>query len=236
MAWRPAKSLVVLVGQLKPLAPTAPAVAWGYIGDANHTSTSDHSPKDFPGWGSDIVTATDFPNGYGLDARTVLDAIRQSRDPRVKYGISNGQMFSSYVSSTGVPAWTWRTYTGADGHFGHGHLSVVGDKRADGEQPWQIGGTVAGEADKAFVAKYTGSEPWISGESWMAKAIELPLRKLQADVAELKGRTSAGAPTDAQLADIADRLRGLLVPALKDAAKAAVREVLGELDDTTSTG
>jgi hypothetical protein len=63
----------------------------------------------------------------------VLDDIRRSRDPRVKYGISNGQMFSSYAVS-GYAAWTWRPYNPKNGdkHFTHGHLSVVGDARADG--------------------------------------------------------------------------------------------------------
>ncbi|MGC9668944.1 GH25 family lysozyme [Planosporangium sp. 12N6] len=37
------------------------------------------------------------------------------------------------------------------------------------------GANVAGEADLAFSAPYTGTEPWISGQSWMAKAVEGPL-------------------------------------------------------------
>lgn len=138
MAWRPANSLPVLVAVLKPLAPDAPPGSFGYIGDAAHSSTSDHAPKDFPGWGSDIVTATDFPRHGDLYPRKVLDSIRKSKDPRVKYGISEGEMFSSYAVP-GYPAWTWRPYSGADRHFSHGHLSVVGDSRADGTQPWQTG-------------------------------------------------------------------------------------------------
>lgn len=138
MAWRAAKSLLVLHQQLRPHAPKAPAVTWGLVGDAAHSSTSDHAPKDFPGWGDNIVTAADFPDGYGLDAWTVLDSIRRSRDPRAKYGISRGRIWSNRVVD-GVPAWTWRRYTGSDGHWDHGHLSVVGDKRADIPTPWQIG-------------------------------------------------------------------------------------------------
>lgn len=148
MTWRAANSLLVLHAQLKAGSHAAPPATgvdeWGLIGDAAHDPTSDHTPHDFPGWGTQIVTAADFPNrpDLGLDAHKVLDDIRRSQDPRVKYGISNAQMFSSYVSSTGVPAWTWRPYSGSsDMHYTHGHLSVVGDARADGTQSWAtIGG------------------------------------------------------------------------------------------------
>ncbi|GAA3304558.1 hypothetical protein GCM10020218_104360 [Dactylosporangium vinaceum] len=156
MAWRAARSLTVLHQQLQAGAPRArpPATGadeWGLIGDAAHDPTSDHTPHNFPGWGSQIVTAADFPNrpDLGLDAHRVLDDIRRSRDPRVKYGISNGQIYSSYAVS-GYGAWDWRPYNPKNGdkHFTHGHLSVVGDARADGTQPWQtIGADVAGEED-----------------------------------------------------------------------------------------
>jgi hypothetical protein len=148
MAWRAARSLLVLHQQLQAGAPRArppatPVDAWGLIGDAEHDPESDHSPHDFPGWGNDIVTAGDFPNrpDLGLDAHKVLDDIRRSHDARVKYAISNGEMFSSYPAR-GYDAWTWRPYTGtSDKHYTHGHLSVVGEARADGEQPWAtIGG------------------------------------------------------------------------------------------------
>jgi hypothetical protein len=147
MTWRAAFSIDVLFEQLQRAAPKARpgggggvgAAEWGKIGDALHDPTSDHAPHDFPGWGNDIVTAGDFPNrpDLGLDAHAVLDDIRRSRDPRVKYGISNGQMFSSYATS-GYPAWAWRPYNPKNGdkHFTHGHLSVVGNKAADGTQPW----------------------------------------------------------------------------------------------------
>ncbi|WP_433049152.1 hypothetical protein [Dactylosporangium sp. CS-033363] len=78
----------------------------------------------------------------------MLDDIRRSRDARVKYGISNGQIFSSYAVS-GYPAWAWRPYNPKNGdrHFTHGHLSVVGDSRADGTQPWQTIGAAFAEED-----------------------------------------------------------------------------------------
>jgi hypothetical protein len=89
MAWRAARSLLVLHQQLKTGAaraapPATGADEWGLIGDAAHDPTSDHAPQGFIGWGSQIVTAADFPNrpDLGLDAHQVLDDIRRSRDPR----------------------------------------------------------------------------------------------------------------------------------------------------------
>jgi hypothetical protein len=162
MAWRAARSLLVLHQQLKTGAaraapPATGADEWGLIGDAAHDPTSDHAPKGFIGWGSQIVTAADFPNrpDLGLDAHQVLDDIRRSRDPRGKYGISNGLIWSNHpVTEHGYSyeAWEWRPYltsTGkkpADGHYTHGHLSVVGDARADGEQPWATIGAPAAAA------------------------------------------------------------------------------------------
>lgn len=160
MTWRAARSLLVLHQQLQAGAPRArpPAIevdAWGLIGDAAHDPTSDHTPHDFPGWGSQIVTAADFPNApaLGLDAHAVLNDLRLSKDPRIKYGISNGQIFSSYATS-GYPAWVWRPYNPSNGdkHFTHGHLSVVGDARADDTRPWDTIGApraaaAEGEAD-----------------------------------------------------------------------------------------
>ncbi|MGI5247761.1 hypothetical protein [Dactylosporangium sp. CA-139066] len=150
MAWRAARSLLTLHKQLKTGSRAAPpatkADEWGLIGDAAHDPTSDHTPHNFPGWGNQIVTAADFPNrpDLGLDAHRVLDDIRRSRDARVKYGISNGQMFSSYPVS-GYAAWAWRPYNPKNGdkHFTHGHLSVVGDARADGTKPWATIGAPA---------------------------------------------------------------------------------------------
>jgi hypothetical protein len=161
MAWRAARSLLVLHQQLQAGAPRAKppataASAWGLIGDALHDPESDHSPHDFPGWGNDIVTAGDFPNrpDLGLNARTVLDDIRRSHDARVKYAISNGEMFSSYPAR-GYDAWTWRPYTGSsDKHYTHGHLSVVGDARADGQQPWA---TIGGDMLLSDTVPGTGS-------------------------------------------------------------------------------
>jgi hypothetical protein len=227
MTWRAARSLLVLHQQLKAGSRAAPpatgADEWGLIGDAAHDPTSDHAPHDFPGWGNGIVTAADFPNrpDLGLDAHQVLDDIRRSRDGRVKYGISNGQMFSSYPVS-GYAAWTWRPYSGSDKHFTHGHLSVVGDARADGVQPWAtIGGNDDMQADERaalfellnrmrwvdprIAAEAEGSDTYkgAAGVSWPAqqvrdrKALAAKVDQTLEAVAEVK--SAVGAPPQIQL-------------------------------------
>lgn len=148
MAWRVAASVLTLRKQLQAYAPRAvppatPISAWGTIGDVFHDPTSDHAPKDFPGWGNDIVTAGDFPNrpDLGLNIYQVFESIRLSRDRRVKYMISNDRICSSYATKV-RKAWEWGPYNpndpNRDRHYDHGHMSVVGDARADGTQPWQI--------------------------------------------------------------------------------------------------
>jgi hypothetical protein len=171
-SWRVAHSITRLFQQLQAAAPLAAprplgnvaAEEWGTIGDAVHDPSSDHSPHNFPGWGNQIVTAGDFPNraGYGLDAHAVLDSIRRSHDARVKYGISNDQIFSSYATSSRA-AWTWGPYNpndpNRDRHLTHGHLSVVGDARADGTQDWQTGLGLADVEDEDMGGASFGPTP-----------------------------------------------------------------------------
>jgi hypothetical protein len=52
------------------------------------------------------------------------------------------------------------------------------------------GGAMAtGDADKAFSEPYvTGYEPWVSGQSWMSKALEGPLRAANAKLDDLASK------------------------------------------------
>lgn len=149
MTWRPARSLTTFHTQLQrehPAAapPATPADAWGMKGDAAHT-TGDHVPHDFPGWGNEIVTACDTPHApaLGLDMGAVFEAVRRSRDDRVKYMIFNDRICSSYATSARA-AWEWGPYNpndpNRDRHRTHGHLSVVGDARSDNQRPWATAG------------------------------------------------------------------------------------------------
>lgn len=244
MAWRTANSIKTLHTQLRPLAPSAPATAFGTIGDTAHDPTSDHAPHDFPGWDNNIVTAGDFPKAGRLDPRIVLDAIRRSRDDRVKYGISNGQMFSSYAAH-GYAPFTWRPYTGKDGHFTHGHLSVVGDARADNPRPWAISVTPTDNAPEGEDVDAELATLLLHGSTtrgWASQDKELPAHvrdKAQFNLAALHAKVDSllGKPalviTPELVDDLADRIGAALAARgdnpLGEADKPAIREAVAEL-------
>lgn len=136
MTWRVAESLLQLQVQLDEAAPDR-AKPDGFIGDADHQNrTSDHNP-----WCDGVVvTAGDFKDDddAGANMRRISESLRQSQDKRIKYVIHEGQMFSSYPTSTHA-AWTWRPYSGPNGHFTHMHISVQCDASKDSTAKWQIG-------------------------------------------------------------------------------------------------
>lgn len=157
--WRVARSLLALRDQLNAAHPGRSTISDGTIGDASHAaSVSDHNP-DAQG----IVRALDVTHdpAHGLDAGALAEQLRRARDPRIKYVISEGRIFSATV----VP-WTWRTYTGADPHTSHVHVSVVPDSRADTATPWQLGSTVQQEDEMVTqeeikaIAKATADAVW----------------------------------------------------------------------------
>ena len=117
MAWRVAKSLEVLKKQVDAKWPNRDKSSDGSIGDAAHQATSsDHNPNS-----ADVVTAIDITNDpvKGPNARKLAESLVASRDPRIKYIISNAQIVSSVVSP-----WVWRAYTGSNAHRAHVHVSV----------------------------------------------------------------------------------------------------------------
>lgn len=141
MTWRVAKALETLRAQIDAAHPSRRKDSDGTIGDAAHASrTSDHNP-----WVQDagvgVVTAMDIthdPAG-GVDSYALADLLRQRRDPRIKYVISNRRIFSSQVN-----AWEWRPYTGINPHDHHVHVSVLSDKaHYDDTTAWSIAGTAA---------------------------------------------------------------------------------------------
>ena len=82
--------------------------------------TSDHSPD-----GDGAVRAIDFGGDTGFLADTT-EQMRLSEDRRIKYVIHNERMFSSYPKP-GYPPYTWRPYTGANGHITHAHVSTLAE-------------------------------------------------------------------------------------------------------------
>lgn len=127
-AWTLAPCLSVLREQLNDTYPDRPRQSDGTVGDLRHiASTSDHNP-DADG----LVCAfdiTDWPGGrWDPDdwARSIA-----WRDQRVKYLISDGQIWSRARAAEG-----WRKYSGVNAHEKHLHVSVYGGAQARDAAPW----------------------------------------------------------------------------------------------------
>jgi hypothetical protein len=140
--WRPVNSLPVLRGQINAAAPNRSKASDGMLADDLHSTTSDHYPQRYPALGvTPVVCAFDGTHdpGDGCDCAIITEAIRVSRDARVKYVIWNRRMYSSYRSGDYAP-FTWRPYTGSnDPHTNHFHISVLPTAAADDTRPWAIG-------------------------------------------------------------------------------------------------
>lgn len=120
MGWRVALSLEVLLEQLNEAAPFRSKISDGSIGDPAHSSReSDHNPNPLG-----VVCARDFTHdpANNADMNEWAEALRASRDPRIKYVIWNRRIFSS----TEAP-WIWRAYSGINPHDHHMHVSVQGN-------------------------------------------------------------------------------------------------------------
>lgn len=140
MSWRVARSLETLLAQVDAAFPGRSTASDGDIGDQAHqTRTSDHNPN-----AAGVVTAIDITNdlAHGVDARKLGEALIASKDPRIKYVISNAQIASSDAYERERPGpdqpWVWRPYTGENAHRQHVHISVMGNY--DDTTPWAIAG------------------------------------------------------------------------------------------------
>lgn len=134
---RLAKSLVTLIDQVVQQFPNRNARNDGTIGDEAHRKRkSDHNPNISLG-GKGIVTALDITHdpAHGFDALAFAESLRLKKEPRVKYVIFNGRIFSSETHP-----WEWRDRNkGAGDHSEHVHVSVVDDpNRFDDPSPWSF--------------------------------------------------------------------------------------------------
>jgi hypothetical protein len=140
MAWRVAASLLALRDQANGAWPNRSRLSDGTVGDPSHQSrNSDHNPWVREG-SMGVVTALDVTHdrASGCDAGKIAEAIRVSKDRRVKYIIWNRRIANSSAVG-GAVAWAWRPYTGANPHDKHVHISVKATKALyDSNQPWEI--------------------------------------------------------------------------------------------------
>lgn len=132
MTWRLASSLLTLRNQVNVHSPTRNKASDGTIGDQAHAAgKSDHNP-DRDG----VVRAIDITHDpeHGVHTKHLAEALRQSRDPRIAYVVSHGEIFSSTVQP-----WVWRKYTGKHPHTSHVHISVAMSKALyDDPSPWDL--------------------------------------------------------------------------------------------------
>lgn len=152
--WRAMSSLLVLRDQVDVIAPRRSRASDGLVGDSAHQGTnSDHNPHYVAGVGSNIVTALDLTHdpAHGFDSYRFAEVLRQARDRRIKYVISNRRIFSSYASGNRA-AWAWGPYTGSDPHTNHVHTSVLDAPISDTRTPWNLEG---------FAADMTPSQQYI---------------------------------------------------------------------------
>lgn len=133
MGWRLAKSLVVLRDQINKKWPDRSKTDDGTIGDQSHAQRkSEHNPD-----ANGVVRAMDITNdpAHGLVSETIVDALRQTHDPRILYLISNKKIASEQ------DGWKWRPYNGTNPHDHHFHISVVADEALyDSDKPWSLAG------------------------------------------------------------------------------------------------
>jgi len=135
MAARLAESLKQLRDEVNSKWPKRSKSSDGWIGDPKHAARkSEHNPdKD------NVVRAIDIthdPKG-GCDSYALAEFLRQSKDPRILYLISNGR-----IASPDNQAWAWRRYGGSNPHDHHMHISVrAGRQLYDDRAPWHIATT-----------------------------------------------------------------------------------------------
>lgn len=156
MGYRRAKALDALLAQINALFPGRAKASDGWVGDTSHAARkSDHNPNS-----AGVVCAIDVttdPND-GADTERLAECIRLARDPRVKYVIYNGRMFSSY-STSNCAAWAWRNYTGANPHRHHFHISVQpAPERYDDSAAWDLGGVAKPAPTRPTLRKGMASE------------------------------------------------------------------------------
>jgi len=169
---RNVESLKVLLTQINRLAPNRSKASDGWIGDVKHQSRhSDHNPE--PDGTVDARDFTNDPSG-GCDARKLCQAILDSKDPRLSYVISNGQIASG---RKGPKPWVWRKYSGSNGHYHHAHVSVL-DEGQDDKTPWNIDSAFKKSAAEVLTKKQVSSVMSKGSKGEFVEELQVNLVKL----------------------------------------------------------
>ena len=123
-----------LVNEVDQRYPDRSKQSDGSIASAQHTQQNPSSDHEVDA--ADLLVKaldlTDSPPAFDPD--DFAETVRRSRDPRIKYVISDRRMFSSYPAR-GVAPYTWRDYPGDNPHTSHVHFSVT-DEGARDTRTW----------------------------------------------------------------------------------------------------
>lgn len=188
---RRAKSTQALLEQINALSPNRSTASDGWIGDKAHRARkSDHNPN-----ASGVVQGIDITNDpkHGIVSDKIARLLADSRDPRIKYLISNGMMCRSYRSG-GKPAWTWTPYKG-NAHDKHFHLSVVDDPALyDDARPWSLSGVKVTPTQAARPAGARLLKKGDQGDD--VRKVQAKLIKLGYDVGKAGADGKFGSGTD----------------------------------------
>jgi hypothetical protein len=119
----PAPACRAALNQATEQFPQRTRASDGIMCDAAHPSTSDHCSGN-------AFDLTNDPS-HGCDAHALVEQLKQRRDPRVKYIISNRRIWNPTKSSA------WRQYDGPNPHTKHAHVSILQTARQD-TSPWWV--------------------------------------------------------------------------------------------------
>lgn len=118
----PAPACRAALDQATQLFPSRSRASDGIMGDPSHQKRkSDHNQ------GNAFDLTHDPANG--CDAHGLVEGLRQRRDPRVKYIISNARIWNPSIKMD------WRPYNGSNPHRKHAHVSILTSARGD-TAPW----------------------------------------------------------------------------------------------------
>jgi hypothetical protein len=138
--WHLAPSLRQLAKQVSADQP-AGQPGDGTVASQRHdqvSPNSDHRPSPHDEEDNATVRAIDIGETTDEVGRRIVDAIVDSRDPRVRYIIYEGRSIWAELHNGYLP-WEWQPYRGLAPHTGHFHLSIRRTAKAENDTTeWRI--------------------------------------------------------------------------------------------------
>lgn len=123
----PAPACEAALTQATALWPTRNRATDGICAGPNHHPVDPNFDEHAVGEAFDL---THDPMA-GCDTYRLAEQLRERNDPRVKYVISNRQIWNPTVEP-----WHWRPYGGPDPHTSHVHVSILHNARDDVSRWW----------------------------------------------------------------------------------------------------